>query len=86
MLTGFSRNMLGYHYPGDVLGGIVFGIVFLAIFLRLSVLFYEKGWLEEFSFPLLLAVSIIILLGFSFIPVVPATKLMVYLAGLFNPG
>lgn len=81
ILIGFSRNMLGYHYPGDVLGGIVFGIVFLAIFLRLSVLFYEKGWLEKFSFPLLLAISIIIPLGLSFIPVVPATKLMGYLAG-----
>lgn len=81
ILIGFSRNMLGYHYLGDVLGGIAFGIVFLALFLWVSVLFYEKGWLEKFSFPLLLALSLLIPLALSFVPVVPATKLMGYLAG-----
>ncbi len=80
-LIGLSRNMLGYHYVGDVLGGIAFGIVFLALFLWLSILFIERGWLEKFSFPLLLCASLLIPFALSFVPVVPATKLMGYLAG-----
>lgn len=49
-----SRLVLGYHYLGDVLGGIALGIPFLLFFIWLNALFIEKGWAEKFSMPLLL--------------------------------
>ncbi len=81
ILVGLSRVMLGYHFPGDVLGGIVTGVAFLAIFfgagLNLSAYHYQKS----LSFPVLLFFSLAIPLALSLIPATYAPNLMGYLGG-----
>jgi membrane-associated phospholipid phosphatase len=82
VLIGFSRLILGYHFLGDVLGGIAFGIPFLLLFLWLSALFYEKGLLEKFSTPFLLAASIIIpVVLLAVLPGADPPKILGYMAG-----
>lgn len=80
ILVGLSRVMLGYHFPGDVLGGIIAGSVLLAL-LFWSGSRLDPGILKKYSFPTLLAASILIPLTLSFIPAVYAPNLMGYVAG-----
>ncbi len=82
VLIGFSRMVLGYHFLGDILGGLAFGIPFLLLFLWLSALLYEKGLLEKFSVPFLLAASLIIpVLLLLVLPGADPPKVLGYLAG-----
>ena len=79
---GLSRMVLGHHFLGDVLGGFALGLPFLLFFIWLSVHFVERGWVEKFSVPLLLALSVagpVVLT--AVIPGVDSPKLLGYLAG-----
>ena len=81
-LIALSRMVLGYHYLADILGGFALGIPFILVFLWLSVLFYEKGWLERFSTPLLAVISIALPgLLVVILPGVDPPKILGYLAG-----
>jgi len=80
ILVGLSRVMLGYHFPGDVLGGLVTGSVLLAVLFGLGSRL-EPGILEKYSFSTLLSASVLIPLILSFIPAVYAPNLMGYVAG-----
>ncbi len=82
IMIGFSRLILGYHFLGDILGGLALGIPFLLIFLWVSSLIYEKGLLEQFSTPLLLAASMIIpLILLAVLPGADPPKVLGFLAG-----
>jgi membrane-associated phospholipid phosphatase len=82
IVIGFSRLVLAYHFLGDVLGGLAFGIPFLLLFLWVSSRIYEKGWIDRFTTPLLLVISIAIpVLLVAILPGADAPKLLGYLAG-----
>lgn len=81
LLVGLSRVMLGYHYPGDVLGGLITGVLFLALFFRLAFYLSGSGWHERISFNVLLPAVLALPLALSYIPATFAPKLMGYLAG-----
>jgi membrane-associated phospholipid phosphatase len=82
VMIGFSRLVLGYHFLGDVLGGLAFGIIFLLFFLWASAKIYEKGWSDKLSTPLLLVVSIVLpVLLTALLPGADPPKLMGFLAG-----
>jgi hypothetical protein len=82
IMIGLSRMILGYHFLGDILGGLAIGIPFLLLFLWLSVLLYEKGWLDRFPVPLLIfaAVAIPVLL-LAVLPGADPPKILGYAAG-----
>ncbi len=82
VLIGFSRLILGYHFVSDVLGGLVLGFIFLALFVWLSALFVEKGWVEKFTFPALLIISIVVPVILTILLPDDITRLMGYLAGI----
>lgn len=80
ILVSLSRIMLGFHFAGDVLGGIVTGSFLLAL------LFYLGSRLElenfkKYSFPTMVSAAVLIPLVLSFIPAVYAPNLMGYVAG-----
>ncbi len=81
LLVGLSRVTLGYHYPGDVIGGIVTGMVFLAIFLITGIGMIESRIHEKFSFSMLILLALVIPIGLSLLPATYAPNLMGYLAG-----
>ncbi len=81
-MIAFSRLVLGYHFLGDVLGGLAFGIPFLLFFLWLSGRAYENGWLERFSVPVLLVGSLAIpILLVTVLPGADPPKILGYLGG-----
>lgn len=82
VMIGFSRLVLGYHFLGDVLGGLSFGILFLLFFLWVSANIYEKGWSDKLSTPLLLIISIALPVMLTVVlPGADPPKLMGFLAG-----
>ncbi len=81
LLVAVSRIVLGYHYPGDVLGGIAAGIIFLAIVFMTVPAFVKNNWKRLVSFKLLVFLAIGIPLALSLLPVTYAPNLMGYLAG-----
>ncbi len=82
VMIGFSRLVLGYHFLGDVVGGVAFGVPFLLLFLWVSAAVYEKGWIDKFSTPLLLALSVTTpVLLTAVLPGADPPKLLGYLAG-----
>jgi membrane-associated phospholipid phosphatase len=79
---GLSRMVLGHHFLGDVLGGFALGLPFLLFFIWLSALFVERGWVEKFSVPLLLALSVVVPVVLTgVIPGADSPKMLGYLAG-----
>jgi len=46
LLIGLSRLFLGFHFPGDVLGGLVMGYLFLLLFFKLWIVLVPvvEGW------------------------------------------
>ncbi len=82
VLTPFSRIILGYHYPGDILGGYAMGIPLLLLMVWLSSVFMEKGWQRKFSRPLLLALCLAVPIALTALaPASDMPKLMGLLAG-----
>ena len=82
VLTPFSRIILGYHYPGDILGGYAMGIPLLLLIVWLSSVFMEKGWGQKFSRPLLLALCLAVPIALTALaPESDMPKLMGLLAG-----
>lgn len=81
LLVGLSRTMLGYHFPGDVLGGFVTGTAFIALFFWLANVVMENRWGEGIPYPLLLFAVLVVPLAMSFIPATFAPRLMGYVAG-----
>lgn len=81
-VIGFSRLVLGYHFLGDVLGGLAFGIPFLLLFLWVSAQIFEKGWQEKLSTPVLLVLAIAIpVLLVAVLPGADPPKILGYLSG-----
>ncbi len=81
-LIALSRMVLGYHFLGDILGGLAFGLPFLLFFIWLSALFVQRGWIEKFSLPLLLALAVFIpVVLTAVLPGADPPKLLGYLAG-----
>ncbi len=80
-LVGLSRTMLGYHFLGDVIGGIITGIVFLAVFFWLANYLMENNIAEKLTFSMLIFLALAVPLALSFIPALYAPNLMGYLAG-----
>jgi membrane-associated phospholipid phosphatase len=82
LMIGVSRLVLGYHFLGDVLGGVAFGLPFLLFFLWLSAMFTEQGWADKWSLPLMLAIALLAPLAAGMLlPGNDPPKLMGYLAG-----
>ncbi len=82
VLIGVSRLILGYHFLGDVLGGLAFGFPFLLFFIWLSAVAVENGWEKKFSTSLLLALSVAApVLLTALLPGADPPKLLGYLAG-----
>lgn len=82
VIIAISRMILGYHYLGDILGGLALGIAFLLFFLWLSNLFAGKGWIEKFTTPALLVLSIAVpVLLVAVLPGSDPPKVLGYLAG-----
>lgn len=80
-LVALSRIMLGYHFPGDVLGGIVTGTIFLALFFGVGVRLIKGKWYRKVPNPILLFLALAVPLLISFAPVTLGPNLMGYLAG-----
>lgn len=79
---GFSRLILGYHFLGDVLGGVALGLPLLLFFIWSSVQFLERGRINTRLWPLLLILSMAgpVLLA-AVLPGVSSPKLLGCLAG-----
>ncbi len=80
-LVGLSRTMLGYHFLGDVIGGIITGIIFLAVFFWLANSFVENNIADKLSFNMFMVLALVVPLLLSFIPALYAPNLMGYVAG-----
>lgn len=82
ILTPFSRIILGYHYPGDILGGYAMGIPLLLLLAWLSSVFVEKCWDQHLSRALLLLLSLLVPVLLTVLhPQNDLAKLMGLLAG-----
>jgi membrane-associated phospholipid phosphatase len=77
-LIGFSRLWLAYHFPGDVLGGLVIGLAFMLVFL------WASGFFDKLDLPLGVGLALAVALPVIITAVAPeggTSKIMGYLAG-----
>ncbi len=81
VLVGLSRVMLGYHFPGDVLGGIVTGSIFLVFLFWFGSKAEGRNFTAGLSLKYLLAAAVAVPMALSFIPATYAPNLMGYAAG-----
>jgi len=82
VLVSLSDVLLGIHYTGDVLGGLLLGIIVLALFLWFMHLLVKKGWSEQVSLGLRLLLAFVLPVGLIFLFTWEgAPKLMGLLAG-----
>lgn len=81
LLVGLSRIILGYHYPGDVIGGIVTGMIFLFFFFYLGTKVVATGFHQMVSNHFFLFIALAIPLSLSFLPVFFGPRLMGYMTG-----
>ncbi len=81
ILVGLSRVMLGYHFPGDVLGGLVTGSIFIALLFGLAWKTGDFKYEKNMPFYFLMLLSFCGPLVLSFIPATYAPNLMGYAAG-----
>ncbi|MDY6826018.1 MAG: phosphatase PAP2 family protein [Bacillota bacterium] len=82
VMIALSRMVLGYHFLGDILGGLALGVVFLLFFIWMSGYLYEKGWLDKFSGPLLISMALVLpALLTAVLPGVDPPKVLGLLAG-----
>lgn len=81
LLIGLSRIFLGYHFPGDVLGGLVTGMAFLFLFFLFQSAVMSRASLEKPCHPFLLAAFLLVPFSLSFLPVSFGPRLMGYLTG-----
>jgi len=84
-LVGISRTMLGYHFLGDVLGGVVTGALFLIVFFWVAVRILGSNWKEKIPSWFLPLTALAVPLAMSYIPASFAPNLMGYVAGA-GPG
>ncbi len=80
-LVGFSRITLGYHFPGDVLGGLVAGILFLAVSLWLGLRVDRESLTRRLPWSVLLTLAFVVPFLLAFMPVKVAPGLLGYVAG-----
>lgn len=82
ILIPFSRIILGYHYPGDILGGYALGLPLLLLLAWLGNLFVARGWDRRFprSWALILCLALPAILT-VLSPEGDMSKLMGLLAG-----
>lgn len=88
-LVGLSRIVLGVHFPGDIIGGFIFGAIFLAAVFWFGRLLSEREGKPELSYSLPVsilmlgvlfsALSVLVLLYYN---TADATMVMGFLAGL----
>lgn len=81
LFVALSRIILGYHFPGDVIGGMITGMIFLFSFFYLSPKLIEANARLISSKNLLLATALVMPLGLSFLPVFFGPRLMGYVTG-----
>ncbi len=81
LLVALSRVMLGYHYPGDVLGGIVTGSAFLFFFVLLGSFTRVYDLVIKAPSRLLIPAALVIMALLAYIPATFAPNFMGYIAG-----
>lgn len=84
-MIGLSRLFLGYHFIGDVVGGVVMGCLFLAVYIK--VWRSSINYVKSITFPIKL--GFVLTLGFlSLLAVIylPVTIDLVKVLGLFFGG
>ncbi|MFY9114930.1 MAG: phosphatase PAP2 family protein [Dethiobacteria bacterium] len=84
-LVGLSRIFIGVHFPGDVIGGLVFGIIFIAFYLWAGNALAKRKFKSSFRVNfiiLLLVFTIIFFLSTMVFPGNSPPKVMGFFAGL----
>lgn len=85
IMVGISRLFLGYHFIGDVIGGVVVGCLFLAVYLKVWKL--SISYVRGITFQIKLGLVIILgLLSFWAVIYLPLTSDLVMVLGLLFGG
>ncbi len=83
VLVSISRVMLGHHFPGDVIGGIVAGCIFLAVFVGLGSFSAGYDFVKKLPAAVVIPPVTILLATLAFLPAHHAPNFMGYVAGAF---
>ncbi len=85
VMVGLSRIFLGVHFPGDIVGGLIFGIIFVAFFLWGGRLLAERQFKISPGVNFLIQLVIFIIVFFVSTMLIPGTdppKVMGFFAGI----